>query len=255
MSTARFMLGNIWFPKRIHDSEMVLHMIIPIILWLSVPTEALAAPLTMAKKGCPERCANVTIPYPFGIGAECYYNQWYAITCNSSFNPPRPFLAAFPLELLQATLYPKTLRVNIPRVFYCTKGNTAWTSANLDGSPYIFSKDDNIFTPAGCGGSSLSYSHDKIIARCASGCDDNDYHTYYVGGQYLQSCETSCGLVAFWAGPRRGKARGPKVTAEVQIRNGVVFTSGMGGGATSNHITLNAAVHALITAGCQVGEG
>lgn len=45
----------------------------------------------IAKPGCQTQCGNVTISYPFGIGPDCSINPWFELTCNTSFNPPKPF--------------------------------------------------------------------------------------------------------------------------------------------------------------------
>ncbi|KAL2920867.1 Wall-associated receptor kinase 2, partial [Bienertia sinuspersici] len=41
---------------------------------------------------CPEKCGNITIPYPFGIGDKCHYNhpedgKFYNVSCDSSKVP------------------------------------------------------------------------------------------------------------------------------------------------------------------------
>ncbi|KAK1411315.1 hypothetical protein QVD17_37862 [Tagetes erecta] len=51
-------------------------------------------PLTRAmnntsKPGCPTKCGDVTVPYPFGIGADCFLNISFNLTCNTSFEPPK----------------------------------------------------------------------------------------------------------------------------------------------------------------------
>ncbi|KAJ1277083.1 hypothetical protein BS78_05G266800 [Paspalum vaginatum] len=44
------------------------------------------------RSGCPSKCGNLNIPYPFGIDSEheiCSWHGLFSLTCNTSFNPPR----------------------------------------------------------------------------------------------------------------------------------------------------------------------
>ncbi|BFG28240.1 hypothetical protein CerSpe_145140 [Prunus speciosa] len=49
---------------------------------------AAQALLPQAKPGCPEKCGNLTIPYPFGIGDGCYLRPEFNITCNQASTHP-----------------------------------------------------------------------------------------------------------------------------------------------------------------------
>ncbi|KAI3906333.1 hypothetical protein MKW92_016633, partial [Papaver armeniacum] len=57
------------------------------------------ASLPQSKPSCEAKCGNFTIPYPFGIGPSengCSLtgdrSLLYNVTCDTSFNPPKPFL-------------------------------------------------------------------------------------------------------------------------------------------------------------------
>ncbi|KAM7481414.1 hypothetical protein LguiB_005997 [Lonicera macranthoides] len=73
----------------------------------------------MTKPGCPFRCrggSNITIPYPFGIGADCARDETFIITCNNSFNPPRPFISGIGLEVLLISLQSARVDVENPQI-------------------------------------------------------------------------------------------------------------------------------------------
>ncbi|KAL0009085.1 hypothetical protein SO802_010587 [Lithocarpus litseifolius] len=77
---------------------------------------------SIAKDSCQAQCGDVDIPYPFGIEAGCYINDWFAIDCNNqsavaSF--PKPFLKSFKLEVLNISLQHGTVRVNYPIFSIC----------------------------------------------------------------------------------------------------------------------------------------
>nr|GMD53075.1 putative wall-associated receptor kinase-like 16 [Ipomoea batatas] len=47
----------------------------------------------IAKPNCVDHCGNVSIPFPFGLTPDCYLNDYFLITCNTtSYDTPQPFL-------------------------------------------------------------------------------------------------------------------------------------------------------------------
>ncbi|KAF3450474.1 hypothetical protein FNV43_RR06557 [Rhamnella rubrinervis] len=74
---------------RINNPLIILSigLLINNILWSSSTTEAQSLP------GCPDRCGDLKVPYPFGMAKGCYLADNFFITCNRSFQPaPRAFL-------------------------------------------------------------------------------------------------------------------------------------------------------------------
>ncbi|KAK2994956.1 hypothetical protein RJ640_027860 [Escallonia rubra] len=164
-------------------------------LWLMIapPSIAVAAAPSLAQPGCQDYCGNVSIPYPFGIGSNnCYLDQRYAVTCNQSFHPPRPYLASLSLEVLEVSLTIQTITVNNPVVTDCrssTSNEVLMTSNGLEGTPYLISDVNNKFTVLGCGNAILG-SDGMVIAGCSSLCNQNS--TTQVSGCYgIKCCETT----------------------------------------------------------------
>lgn len=50
----------------------------------AIRIRSLSAILSSSKPGCPERCGNLTIPYPFGIGKGCYFDEPFEVRCNNN---------------------------------------------------------------------------------------------------------------------------------------------------------------------------
>ncbi|GLU21931.1 hypothetical protein SLE2022_380410 [Rubroshorea leprosula] len=73
-----------------------------------------AADQALVKPGCRrEFCGNVSIPYPFGIGTDCYMDKGFEVYCNAS-KFPRIILNGEELEVLYISLDPSFISIKLP---------------------------------------------------------------------------------------------------------------------------------------------
>ncbi|KAJ6709274.1 WALL-ASSOCIATED RECEPTOR KINASE-LIKE 21 [Salix koriyanagi] len=105
----------------------------------------------IAKDGCQDRCGNVTIPFPFGLTDDCYYDAEFLITCNHTFSPPKAFLTASTINVTQITLAGKLhIEQYIAKDCYNASGPTHSNNPYLTLADFIISDADNIFVSIGC---------------------------------------------------------------------------------------------------------
>ncbi|EEE70226.1 hypothetical protein OsJ_30340 [Oryza sativa Japonica Group] len=97
--------------------------------------------------GCPDRCGNVSVPFPFGIRTGCSL-EGFGLTCNTTSNPPRLMIGNSTLQVVSISLANSTLRavdiagaVNITYdVVSGTTGNGTWGGvAATSTNPYVVS--------------------------------------------------------------------------------------------------------------------
>ncbi|PNT62316.1 hypothetical protein BRADI_4g01647v3 [Brachypodium distachyon] len=149
---------------------------------LAMPVDGIAL---LALPGCPDKCGDVPIPYPFGIGAQCAavsLNSFFNLDCNNTFQPPRPMVggpAGVAIEVADISLERGELRVLVPVSYICftssaTEEEIVWWFSLRD-TPFLPSPGRNRFTVIGCntlglvggfrGGTS------QYLAGCYTYCD------------------------------------------------------------------------------------
>ncbi|OMO72245.1 hypothetical protein COLO4_27744 [Corchorus olitorius] len=157
-----------------------------LIQWLLLASSLLAIEeeeehYSNSNPNCSPSCGNLTIPYPFGIGKHCSM-EGFEITCNTTHNPPRAFLAAKGYEVV--TISMKHNRVHINNSFQTTavhvKGFFNGTNEphpqiyiDLFQTPFAFSHF-NKFTVTGCnseGQIQLGGRRDIVTSGCISICE------------------------------------------------------------------------------------
>ncbi|KAL5729325.1 hypothetical protein ACHQM5_002296 [Ranunculus cassubicifolius] len=155
-------------------SELLLFFL----LWLAVASPVAAVNITEAKPGCPLKCGNVNIPYPFGIGDKCSMSSWANITCNSTFNPPKPFMYGA-IEVVQFSLTEVRIKTGF-RSYSCYNqsgglGDFQIYWLTLRGTPYTMSSTKNRIKAIGCDAFAQTYlNSDNFTSGCQSNCNKRE---------------------------------------------------------------------------------
>lgn len=177
----------------------LLHLI-TVALWVSRCSSSITSDPPIAKPGCQDSCGNVSIPYPFGIGEDCYYSLPYAITCNSSSLSSKPFLSIFNLEVSEIILETepyrnKVLILKTPLQKTCNVRDVNISSIDLKGTPYLFSWDSNTLVVGGCGASALLVDRrGDILGGCSTACDGSHVITRNCTGRGCCSIDFASSL-------------------------------------------------------------
>ncbi|CAL4905078.1 unnamed protein product [Urochloa decumbens] len=161
-------------------------LLLVLITIISVTTmSATSSGLAIALPGCPDKCGNVPIPYPFGIGAGCAasgLNRYFTVICNETFQPPRPTVGdpGETAEVIDISLERGEIRLYGPVSYNCFTSNTTMSDNytagyGLESTPFIPSTTRNRFTVIGCNtlgiiGGYMQSNPDLYVAGCYSYC-------------------------------------------------------------------------------------
>ncbi|KAL6206431.1 hypothetical protein ACLB2K_023679 [Fragaria x ananassa] len=139
-----------------------------------------------AKPGCLSRCGNLIIPYPFGIGDDCYLREGFKITCDESAQPPRALLADSSIITTNISLNEGQLQIwnTIGHDCYDEQGGNQTESMrnspiSLRLNPPFTISAKNKFVAVGCDTSALfrgnflhPYEEERYILACMSVCNN-----------------------------------------------------------------------------------
>ncbi|KAH7850391.1 hypothetical protein Vadar_032166 [Vaccinium darrowii] len=145
------------------------------------------------RKSCPDKCGNVTIPFPFGIRKHCYLDGNFRVECHNSSNST--YLAVFDgLEYSEISVQDSyvTLITQTPPVCYSKNGSSSdggYGYYLLD-SPFTLSSHRNKFVAIGCDiYASIEGESDDAVppaTGCASFCDNLTKSNISAGRGYCE---------------------------------------------------------------------
>ncbi|KAJ6944302.1 hypothetical protein NC652_009648 [Populus alba x Populus x berolinensis] len=126
--------------------KLVSHFSFLLLMLMFQPALA-QAPAGLAKPNCPDHCGNITIPYPFGIGKDCYMEESFDVECDETSDPPRAFLRSIKMDLVNITLERGAV-VKGPVISVDSLRRQEVLPLNLEGTPFFVY--NNYFIAVGC---------------------------------------------------------------------------------------------------------
>ncbi|KAL1221391.1 Wall-associated receptor kinase-like 5 [Cardamine amara subsp. amara] len=136
---------------------------------------------------CNRACGGISIPFPFGIGKDCYLNGWYEVVCNATTSETTvPFLTRINREVVNISLPDGNKPYGVVHIkgpvtsLGCSSSSNGQvpekSSPDLNvtgkGSPYFFT-DENRLVVVGCGTKALVTDIESEILGCESSCEDS----------------------------------------------------------------------------------
>ncbi|KAG8377043.1 hypothetical protein BUALT_Bualt09G0127000 [Buddleja alternifolia] len=148
---------------------------------------------TITKPGCPSKCGDLTVPYPFGMGNLCAMAKWFELNCDSTFDPPRAFLDR--IQVYEISDNEMQISNVVSKKCYDETGATVqgnFAKSDITGTSFSYSSKRNKFTVVGCDDFALisGGSGKKFTIGCLALCSEaKDVIGGYCSG--IGCCQTS----------------------------------------------------------------
>ncbi|KAH9699262.1 Wall-associated receptor kinase-like 1 [Citrus sinensis] len=157
----------------------MLWLMMLLLTWPATGTKAETGGLINVKPGCEEKCGDVTVPYPFGIGnRKCAMNGDFFLFCDRSASPPQPKFED--VVVLNISITDGSIISRIPTAQRCYNGfgnvlNSTDIKVDLVLRPFRLSGTRNKLTAFGC--DTIAFMTDAMGdfgSGCASLCTINE---------------------------------------------------------------------------------
>jgi hypothetical protein len=119
--------------------------------------------------GCPTRCGDIDVPYPFGLEPQCAINSGFHLHCNTTaigstrlvIKGRKRDLEVTKISVRENKLWVKT---HISRQCFNNQSrNNNGASVNITGTPFVLSADDNNVIVLGC--KTLAYMRSDTVSN------------------------------------------------------------------------------------------
>ncbi|KAL2546080.1 Wall-associated receptor kinase-like 8 [Forsythia ovata] len=175
------------------DVDPLLRMDLKLLLYITFSLLVMAFAVPLSKPNCPEKCGNVIIPYPFGIGQECSANPSFTIDCRNFTNYKRPFLSSLDLQVLEVSLRRGIVIVNQPvSPMNCsTQQKELSLGKSLFRTPFIFSRFYNVLIVLGCKNVVTLLTNETTAGVCMAVCRSSGYTPTDTSCNGVDCCKTN----------------------------------------------------------------
>ena len=149
------------------------------VIFLELAAAAVALPIALP--GCPDRCGDVEIPYPFGLREGCYIDRYFYVNCSSnSSGKTQPLSGTLTVTNISLQGQMDTLMYTahdcyehgVPDI---NTSNTAWLKSPLN---FSVSNTQNKFVVVGCDTYAYlegSQQNENYTTGCTSACSSTRY--------------------------------------------------------------------------------
>ncbi|XP_026390721.1 putative wall-associated receptor kinase-like 16 [Papaver somniferum] len=169
-------------------------LLIQLSLWLVVSTSVVVSAFFVTKPGCQAKCGNISIPYPFGttVGGKdegaggCSINGFgfgYNINCDTSYDPPRPFIGTGPFEISSISETEVRVKNDPSALCYNMSGDAVLeqqiVTRDFLSTAFTFSNTKNRFFVVGCWSGGIIQVLDEQYqatqtTQCVSNCNSRE---------------------------------------------------------------------------------